>query len=76
MAPKRPLEDDVAAAGAGAGAGAPEAKKPKKGFRVGPENLPDGPWKRKSKIWEHIAYALRLRTDANKRQQSTRSRKA
>ncbi|KAK6853164.1 hypothetical protein PG995_009976 [Apiospora arundinis] len=45
MAAKRPLEDDVA--GAGAGAGAPEAKKPKKGFRVGPENLPDGPWKRK-----------------------------
>ncbi|KAK8127670.1 hypothetical protein PG984_008778 [Apiospora sp. TS-2023a] len=36
---KRPLEDDVA--------GAPDAKKPKKGFRVGPENLPDGPWKRK-----------------------------
>ncbi|KAK7956268.1 uncharacterized protein PG986_005490 [Apiospora aurea] len=39
MASKRPLEDDVA--------GAPEAKKPKKGFRVGPENLPDGPWRRK-----------------------------
>jgi hypothetical protein len=26
---------------------APEAKKPKHGFRVGPENLPDGPWRRK-----------------------------
>ncbi|KAK8080482.1 hypothetical protein PG997_008300 [Apiospora hydei] len=39
MVSKRPLEDDVA--------GAPEAKKPKKGFRVGPENLPDGPWRRK-----------------------------
>ncbi|KAJ3506161.1 hypothetical protein NM208_g16110 [Fusarium decemcellulare] len=24
-----------------------EAKKPKHGFRVGPENLPDGPWRRK-----------------------------
>lgn len=25
---------------------APDAKK-RKGFRVGPDNLPDGPWKRK-----------------------------
>lgn len=28
-------------------AAAPDAKK-RKGFRVGPDNLPDGPWKRKS----------------------------
>lgn len=26
---------------------APDARKPKHGFRVGPENLPDGPWRRK-----------------------------
>ncbi|KAI0379796.1 hypothetical protein F5Y04DRAFT_114590 [Hypomontagnella monticulosa] len=39
MAPKRPLESD--------GAAGPAAKKHRKGFRVGPENLPDGPWKRK-----------------------------
>ncbi|KAI1482407.1 hypothetical protein F4774DRAFT_371209 [Daldinia eschscholtzii] len=39
MAPKRPLESDTAAT--------PAAKKHRKGFRVGPENLPDGPWRRK-----------------------------
>ncbi|SPO05899.1 uncharacterized protein DNG_08588 [Cephalotrichum gorgonifer] len=39
MAPKRPRE-------ATRDASAPEAKK-RKGFRVGPENLPDGPWRRK-----------------------------
>ncbi|KAI1807608.1 hypothetical protein F4811DRAFT_445679 [Daldinia bambusicola] len=39
MAPKRPLELDATAA--------PAAKKHRKGFRVGPENLPDGPWRRK-----------------------------
>ncbi|RYO92715.1 hypothetical protein DL764_008091 [Monosporascus ibericus] len=43
MAPKRPL-DPESAASAG-----PAAKKNRKGFRVGPENLPDGPWKRKVK---------------------------
>lgn len=26
-----------------------ENKKPRHGFRVGPENLPDGPWRRKGK---------------------------
>ncbi|KIE02238.1 hypothetical protein MAJ_01896, partial [Metarhizium majus ARSEF 297] len=38
MAPKRPLES---------GEPSLEAKKPKRGFRVGPDNLPDGPWRRK-----------------------------
>ncbi|KAK8932181.1 hypothetical protein H634G_04662 [Metarhizium anisopliae BRIP 53293] len=38
MAPKRPLES---------GDPSLEAKKPKRGFRVGPDNLPDGPWRRK-----------------------------
>lgn len=37
MAPKRELDDPE-----------PEPnKKPKRGFRVGPDNLPDGPWRRK-----------------------------
>ncbi|CAG9997486.1 unnamed protein product [Clonostachys byssicola] len=38
MAPKRPREDSEKA---------PDAKKPRRGFRVGPDNLPDGPWRRK-----------------------------
>lgn len=38
MAPKRPSD---------AGDAAPDEKKPRHGFRVGPENLPDGPWRRK-----------------------------
>ncbi|OAA47553.1 hypothetical protein NOR_02043 [Metarhizium rileyi] len=38
MAPKRPLES---------GEPSSTAKKPKRGFRVGPDNLPDGPWRRK-----------------------------
>jgi type IV secretory pathway VirB10-like protein len=48
------------------GDAAPEAKKPKHGFRVGPENLPDGPWRRKGlsfllfytlKIFIHFTYS-------------------
>lgn len=41
MAPKRTRDDD-----ADTGAGA-STKKPRQGFRVGPDNLPDGAWKRK-----------------------------
>ncbi|KAF6840871.1 hypothetical protein CPLU01_00866 [Colletotrichum plurivorum] len=37
MAPKRAAE----------GGAASEPKKARKGFRVGPDNLPDGPWRRK-----------------------------
>ncbi|KAK2066810.1 hypothetical protein P8C59_000594 [Phyllachora maydis] len=40
---KRPIETVTADAD---DAAAP-AKKPRQGFRVGPENLPDGPWRRK-----------------------------
>ncbi|KAK3400133.1 hypothetical protein B0T20DRAFT_177779 [Sordaria brevicollis] len=40
MAPKRARDEDPAT-------GAPDKKKAKHGFRVGPENLPDGAWKRK-----------------------------
>lgn len=43
MPDKRPLAED---AGAQAEAEQPK-KKPRHGFRVGPENLPDGPWRRK-----------------------------
>ncbi|KAI1172602.1 hypothetical protein F4777DRAFT_496318 [Nemania sp. FL0916] len=41
MAPskKRPREEDETSG--------PAVKKHRKGFRVGPENLPDGPWRRK-----------------------------
>lgn len=35
---KRPVEDN---------ASGPAVKKHRKGFRVGPDNLPDGPWRRK-----------------------------
>lgn len=39
---KRPIEGDDAPG--------PAAKKHRKGFRVGPENLPDGAWRRKGKV--------------------------
>jgi hypothetical protein len=38
MAPKRPREDEDTTV---------ESKKPRTGFKVGPDNLPDGTWKRK-----------------------------
>jgi hypothetical protein len=38
MAPKRPLEDDTTAS---------KPKKQRSGFKVGPDNLPDGMWRRK-----------------------------
>jgi hypothetical protein len=43
MSSKRTRDED-AAPDAGA---SPAPKKAKHGFRVGPENLPDGPWRRK-----------------------------
>jgi hypothetical protein len=39
MAPKRPLEDDAS--------GGVPSKKQRGGFKVGPDNLPDGTWRRK-----------------------------
>ncbi|KAF9870055.1 hypothetical protein CkaCkLH20_12414 [Colletotrichum karsti] len=42
MAPKRAAEGAAASS-----SDAQKSKKPRKGFRVGPENLPDGPWRRK-----------------------------
>lgn len=57
MAPKRPLESEDASR-----TGAPEAKKPRKGFRVGPDNLPDGPWRRKvTKIKKDLIQKAKLK---------------
>lgn len=49
MAAKRAREEDESSdAGASHSAdNARTSKKAKHGFRVGPENLPDGPWRRK-----------------------------
>ncbi|KAF3067111.1 hypothetical protein GL218_08800 [Daldinia childiae] len=54
MAPKRPLESDTVAT--------PAAKKLRKGFRVGPENLPDGPWRRKvDKIKKDLIHKAKVK---------------
>ncbi|KAI0882774.1 uncharacterized protein GGS22DRAFT_168694 [Annulohypoxylon maeteangense] len=54
MAVKRPLESDSAAT--------PAAKKLRKGFRVGPQNLPDGPWKRKvDKIKKDLIHKAKVK---------------
>ncbi|KAI2465089.1 hypothetical protein F4781DRAFT_435760 [Annulohypoxylon bovei var. microspora] len=54
MATKRPLESD--------GAATPAAKKLRKGFRVGPQNLPDGPWKRKvDKIKKDLIHKAKVK---------------
>lgn len=52
MAPKRARDEDPAT-------GAPDKKKAKHGFRVGPENLPDGAWKRKGSYY-HFAFFYRI----------------
>ncbi|KAF4992454.1 hypothetical protein FDECE_13718 [Fusarium decemcellulare] len=39
-----------------------EAKKPKHGFRVGPENLPDGPWRRKvTKVKKELIHKAKVK---------------
>ncbi|KAI1359456.1 hypothetical protein F5Y08DRAFT_319642 [Xylaria arbuscula] len=56
MAPskKRAAEGDDAAG--------PAAKKHRKGFRVGPENLPDGPWRRKvDKIKKDLIHKAKVK---------------
>ncbi|KAM0505796.1 hypothetical protein ACHAP8_002028 [Fusarium lateritium] len=41
---------------------APEAQKPKHGFRVGPENLPDGPWRRKvTKVKKELIHKAKVK---------------
>ncbi|KAK5998689.1 hypothetical protein PT974_01071 [Cladobotryum mycophilum] len=53
MAPKRTFDTSETA---------PEAKKPKHGFRVGPENLPDGPWRRKvDKIKKDLIHKAKVK---------------
>lgn len=52
MAPKRPLEDDAAVS---------LPKKQRAGFKVGPDNLPDGTYRRKGTI----ANPLKLRMNSN-----------
>ncbi|KAI0798302.1 hypothetical protein GGR55DRAFT_581998 [Xylaria sp. FL0064] len=56
MAPskKRPIEGDDASG--------PATKKHRKGFRVGPENLPDGPWRRKvDKIKKDLIHKAKVK---------------
>ncbi|KAK7697517.1 hypothetical protein SLS64_013459 [Diaporthe eres] len=61
MGSKRP-HDEVADEGAAPSA-APEAKK-RKGFRVGPDNLPDGAWRRKNtKIKHELIHKAKVKKD-------------
>lgn len=61
MGSKRP-HDEVEGEG-GAPSAAPEAKK-RKGFRVGPENLPDGAWRRKNtKIKHELIHKAKVKKD-------------
>ncbi|KAI5918601.1 hypothetical protein F4810DRAFT_566534 [Camillea tinctor] len=54
MAPKRPLDSEDAESSV--------TKKPRKGFRVGPGNLPDGPWKRKvDKIKKDLIHKAKVK---------------
>ncbi|KJZ79199.1 hypothetical protein HIM_01350 [Hirsutella minnesotensis 3608] len=40
----------------------PASKKPKRGFRVGPDNLPDGPWRRKvTKIKKDLIHKAKVK---------------
>ncbi|KAJ6447133.1 rRNA processing domain-containing protein [Purpureocillium lavendulum] len=58
MAPKRPLE-------AAADAESAASKKPKRGgFKVGPDNLPDGPWRRKvTKIKKDLIHKAKVKKE-------------
>lgn len=61
MGSKRP-HDEVEGEG-GAPSAAPEAKK-RKGFRVGPDNLPDGAWRRKNtKIKHELIHKAKIKKD-------------
>ena len=59
---EKEVEDEVEGEG-GAAAAPPEAKK-RKGFRVGPENLPDGAWRRKNtKIKHELIHKAKLKKE-------------
>ncbi|KAK6194221.1 hypothetical protein LQW54_011681 [Pestalotiopsis sp. IQ-011] len=61
MAPKRPLNS-------GGGDGGHDSKRARKaGFRVGPDNLPDGPWRRKvTKIKNDLIQKAKLKKQYKK----------
>lgn len=62
MGSKRP-HGEVEGEGGGAPSAAPEAKK-RKGFRVGPDNLPDGAWRRKNtKIKHELIHKAKVKKD-------------
>ncbi|KUI68599.1 hypothetical protein VM1G_04537 [Cytospora mali] len=66
MGSKRPHDevDAEAPASASASASAPDTKKPRKGFRVGPENLPDGAWRRKNtKIKQDLIHKAKIKKE-------------
>ncbi|KAK0641528.1 hypothetical protein B0T16DRAFT_431277 [Cercophora newfieldiana] len=55
MAPKRPQDDNADTSN-------PHKKKPRTGFRVGPDNLPDGAWKRKvTKIKKNLIVKAKVK---------------
>ncbi|KAK4230004.1 hypothetical protein QBC38DRAFT_470328 [Podospora fimiseda] len=55
MAPKRTRDED---------SDATKSKKPRTGFRVGPENLPDGAWKRKvTKIKKNLIQKAKIKKE-------------
>lgn len=63
MGSKRPHDEVEGEGGAPSAAAAPEAKK-RKGFRVGPENLPDGAWRRKNtKIKHELIHKAKVKKD-------------
>ncbi|KAG5957606.1 hypothetical protein E4U58_005757 [Claviceps cyperi] len=55
MAPKRPIDSAESQAA---------SKKGKRGFRVGPDNLPDGPWRRKvTKIKKDLIHKAKVKKE-------------
>ncbi|KAG5961141.1 hypothetical protein E4U56_004038 [Claviceps arundinis] len=55
MAPKRPIDSAESEAA---------SKKAKRGFRVGPDNLPDGPWRRKvTKIKKDLIHKAKVKKE-------------
>lgn len=63
MGSKRPHDEVDGEGGASSASAAPEAKK-RKGFRVGPENLPDGAWRRKNtKIKHELIHKAKVKKD-------------
>lgn len=67
MGSKRPHDQVEAEGSAPTSASAPDAKKARKGFRVGPENLPDGAWRRRNtKIKHELIHKAKLKKEYRK----------